>query len=130
MSPRRLLPFVLFAIVSARAEPITRLGQPAELAVRAAGEHGARLPLRPLSDKEDPPRNPALVEAANPEPLLRVQRLDVPATVEVGGMKVEVCPGPLRVTVSDASGAVIQKLVFNDDGSVDFRLDGQPVLGL
>jgi len=130
MSPRLLFPALLLATIAVRAEPVTSLGLPAELEVRAAGEHGARLTLRPLGDKEDPPRNPAFVEAANPEPLLRIQRLDVPATVKVGGIKVEVRPGPLRVTVSDANGVAIQKLVFNEDGSVDFRLDGQPVLGL
>jgi alpha-glucosidase/alpha-D-xyloside xylohydrolase len=126
-----LLPLALLAAaVAPQAGTITSLGQPAELTIRPAGAHGARITLTPWDGKRDLPKNPALVAAADTKPALRIRQLDTPATVEVGGMKVTVQPSPLRVTFSAPDGAAIQELTFQDDGGVDFRLDGQPVLGL
>jgi alpha-glucosidase/alpha-D-xyloside xylohydrolase len=121
----------LFAMLHiAQAETLTSLGQPAELTIRPAGEHGVRVTLMPLREKRDLPENPALVAAANTKPVLRIQQLDVPAAVEVGGLKVTVRPTPLRVSLAGSDGAVVQELTFREDGGVDFLLDGQPVLGL
>ena len=131
MRPHILLPLVLLALaVAPHAGTITSLGQPAELTIRPAGHHGVRVTLQPVHTQGSLPQNPALVAAADTKPELCIRQLEVPAHVEVGGMKVTIHPSPLRVTFSAADGSPIQELTFQDDGSVDFRLDGQPVLGL
>ena len=47
---------------AAQAQPITTAGQPAQLDVRAAGEHSLRITLKPVSMKEDFPINPAITD--------------------------------------------------------------------
>jgi alpha-glucosidase/alpha-D-xyloside xylohydrolase len=37
---------------------------------------------------------------------------------------------PLSVTITTAPGDTVQRLIFERDGTLSFRLDGQPVLGL
>ena len=45
-----------------QAQQITVAGQPAQLDIRAAGEHSIRITLKPLSYKEDFPSTPALAD--------------------------------------------------------------------
>ena len=53
--------FLAFA-EAAEAQPITAAGQPAQLDIRAAGEHSIRVTLKPVSFTDDFPINPALAE--------------------------------------------------------------------
>lgn len=104
--------------------------EPAELTIRAAGAHGVRVSLIPLSRLGQDYPTPALVEHAAGEPRLQLRELDDIARVEVGDLRLEVRNDPLRVTVSAADGRAIQELTFQKASEVAFRLDDQPVLGL
>ena len=48
----------------------------------------------------------------------------------VGKLNVEVRPGPLTLVVRNAAGQLIQEVVFADDGTLSFKLDEHPVLGM
>ena len=48
----------------------------------------------------------------------------------VGALSVEVRPNPLTLRITNRAGALIQEIVFESDGTLSFRLDEHPVLGL
>ena len=112
------------------AQQVTAGGRPAQLDIRAAGEHSVRITLKPLDFEGDFPATPVLVERPYPRPALSLRRVDRPVRHRVGNLSVEVRPAPLTVAVTDPEGRPIQTIVFEDDGTLSFRLDDQPVLGL
>ena len=114
---------------AAHAQPVTTGGQPARLEVRAAGEHSLRVTLAPVTFKGPFPVNPSLVERTYPAPAVTVTTVTAPLRKKIGGLDVEIRQGPLTLRVSQG-GRLVQELVFAADGSLSFRLDGQPVLGL
>src|SRR5204863_452936 len=95
----------------------------------AAGEHSVRITLKPLTFRGDFPATPAVVDRPYPAPAISVRQADAPEQRRVAGMDVEVKGQPLTVIVRRA-GRTIQELVFEADGSVGFRLDDEPVLGM
>jgi alpha-glucosidase/alpha-D-xyloside xylohydrolase len=123
---------LLTAVTSAQNQTATLMagGQPAELTVRAAGDRAVRVTLKPLSVTGDVPATPALVDKPQAAPAIRVRSVSRPVRATVGALQVAVSPAPLTVTVSTKAGRVVQQLVFNDDGTVAFQLDDQPVLGM
>ena len=125
-----LLAFVLTADRAATAQQITAAGQPAQLDVRVAGDESIRVTLRPLSFKNDFPENPALAARTYPSPALSVREVARPLQRRVGKLNVEIRPGPLTLVVRNAAGQLIQEVVFADDGTLSFKLDEHPVLGL
>src|SRR6266568_1882428 len=110
----------LATVVSVPAQPITAAGQPAQLDIRAAGEHSIRVTLKPIGFAGDFPFTPAMAERSYP----------APATAKVGTLRVDVRPNPLTVVVANAAGQPVQTLVFEPDGNLSFGLDGQPGLGM
>jgi len=104
--------------------------QAAQLDIRAAGERSIRVTLKPESFEGEFPFSPALDERDYPAPAISLREIDEPITEQVGNLKVEVRPGPLRIIVTNADGKPVQELVFEDDGSLSFKLDDQPVLGM
>ena len=114
----------------AGAQTITAAGEPAQLDIRQAGEHSIRVTLTPLSFAADLPFHPAIAERVYPKPALSLRSIAKPVTRDVGNLKVEVRPQPLTVVVSTKDGRPVQELSFREDGSLAFRLDGQPVLGM
>ncbi len=48
----------------------------------------------------------------------------------VGALSVEVRPNPLTLRITNRAGTLIQEIVFESDGTLSFRLDEHPVLGL
>lgn len=133
---KRALPpsFCLFLAcaftLGAEAAELRSAGQPAELAIRRAGEHALRVTLKPLSYAPDFPQGPLLPEKAYPEPVIRLREITSPVQATAGDLRVEVSGEPLTVRVRSNSGALIQELAFAADGSIAFQLDGEPVLGL
>ena len=121
---------LLIAIGAANAQEITAAGQPAQLDVRAAGEHSIRVTLRPTSFATDFPENPAVAERAYGSPALTLRELTRPARRRVGNLNVEVRGNPLTVTVTNSRGQPVQELVFEADGSLAFRVSDAPVLGM
>lgn len=109
--------------------PLVTAGNPAELNIRVVGEGALRVTLKPLEFKPELPANPALLDRAD-APVLRLQEISEAKEITAGGLKVSVKPDPLTVRVSSADGVLIQQLAFQNDGSIAFPLDDQPVLGL
>jgi alpha-glucosidase (family GH31 glycosyl hydrolase) len=121
---------VSLGAAGAQAQPITAAGQPAQLDVRAAGEHSIRVTLKPVSVKEDFPVNPALVARSYPSPVLSLREVTRPVRRRVGALSVDLRPNPLTLRVTNTAGALVQEIVFENDGSLSFKLDDHPVLGM
>jgi alpha-glucosidase (family GH31 glycosyl hydrolase) len=121
--------FILCSIVT-HAQQLTTAGKPAQLAIRQAGDHSIRITLKPTSFKEEYPFTPALIERRYPAPVILLTTLDKPVKKKVGNLYVTVQPNPLTVTVTSLSGNLIQKLTFNTDNTLSFKLTGEPVLGM
>jgi len=104
--------------------------EPAQLDIRAAGEHSIRVTLKPLSVEPEFPFTPALAEREYPAPAIRLRQITEAVKAKVGALNVEVQPSPLTIVVTTANGQPIQKIVFEDNGSLSFAIGGQPVLGM
>jgi alpha-glucosidase (family GH31 glycosyl hydrolase) len=114
---------------AAQTAPITTAGQPAQLDVRAAGEHSVRITLKPVGLKELPP-NPALADRREPAPAISLRTLTRPVRKDVGALSIEIRPEPLTLRVTNRAGRLLQTIGFDADGTLSFALDDQPVLGL
>ena len=112
------------------AQPITAAGEPAQLDVRAAGERSVRITLKPVSFKEEFPVNPAVVARRYAPPALSLREVTRRVRRTVGALSVEVRPNPLTLRITNRAGALVQEIVFESDGTLSFRLDEHPVLGL
>jgi alpha-glucosidase/alpha-D-xyloside xylohydrolase len=121
---------LLVASAAAQAQQITAAGEPAQLDIRAAGERSIRVTLKPLSFPRELPENPALAERSYASPVLSLREVTEPVRARVGELNVEVRPDPLTVIVTNAVGQRVQQLVFENDGTLSFLLDDQPVLGM
>ena len=103
----------------------------AVLEIRHAGDNSLRISLLPASMGGVLPETPLLAEGRQySEPLLRVDIAGKPVSATSAMLRVDVNPSPMTVSVYERSGRLIQKLSFNEDGSVSFILDGEPVLGM
>lgn len=105
----------------------------ARLDVRAAGEAGVRVTIRPIGSKDEFPYTPALIKRQYPRPAISLRQLDSdfqPVEARVGNLKVKVRAKPLTVVVTTLDGQSVQQLAFTSDGRITFALDDQPVLGL
>ena len=114
----------------AQAQSITAAGQPAQLDIRAAGDRSIRVTLKPVSFKDDFPAHPAIVDRKYPAPALSIRELTRPRRVRVGALNVDVRPSPLTLIVTNSSGQAVQEIVFEEDGSLAFKMDAQPILGM
>ena len=117
-------------LAPAQAQSITAAGQPAQLDIRAAGDRSIRVTLKPVSFKDDFPAHPAIVDRKYPAPALSVRELSRPRRVRVGALNVDVRPSPLTLIVTNSSGQAVQEIVFEEDGSLAFKMDAQPILGM
>lgn len=120
----------LFLCATAGAQQMTTAGQPAQLDIRAVGDGAIRVTLQPIARRGKLPYSPAIAERAYAAPALSVTTLAGPMKRRVGTLTVEVRPDPLTVVVSTATGALVQRLVFERDGTLSFALDDAPVLGM
>jgi len=124
-----LLIFIL-GLFNAQAQQITVAGQPGRLDIRVAGENSIRVTLKPLTFKDDFPSNPALVTRNWPVPVISLLTIDKAVRKSVGDLIVEIQPNPLTLIVTNKKGQTIQHITFNQDGTMSFKLNGQPVLGM
>ena len=74
----------LATVVSVPAQPITAAGQPAQLDIRAAGEHSIRVTLKPIGFAGDFPFTPAVTERSYPASAVSLRDITAPATAKVG----------------------------------------------
>ena len=112
------------------AQQITVAGRPSHLDIRAAGPASVRVTLVPLRYRRELPYSPAIADRVYAEPSISVSALSRPVRRRVGQLKVEVRSAPLTVTVTTLRGAAVQRVTFEDDGTISFALDDAPVLGL
>lgn len=124
-----VLSFLATPVIAA-AQTITAAGQPAQLDVRLAGESSLRVTLKPITYKADFLENPAIVTRKYPAPALSLREISRPVERKVGIFTIEVRPNPLSLSVRRGDGRPIQEIVFEDDGTLSFKLDEHPVLGL
>ena len=136
-SPRRRVlqrvAILLVALVGAArvdAQSITAAGEPAQLDVRVAGERSIRITLKPVGFKDDVPGHPAVVDRRVPGAGAQSSRARAPVHAKVGALSVEVRPDPLTLRRHEPRRRPVQELVFEHDGTLSFRLDDQPVLGM
>lgn len=129
---RYILAVIAVALGAAQPTPAVLMtaGQPAELQIRAAGERSVRVTLKPISFTADFPATPAVVDRVYPAPAIRLRSISRPVVQRIGTLSVSVSASPLTVTVNNLAGQLVQKLVFEADGTLAFALDAQPVLGL
>jgi alpha-glucosidase (family GH31 glycosyl hydrolase) len=125
-----LLPVLLGCVAAAEAQQITADGQPAQLDIRAAGDHSIRVTLKPVSATSGLPINPALAERSYPAPALSLRAITRLTRKTIGTFRVEVRPNPLAVVVRNAAGRRVQEVIFETDGTLSFALDEHPVLGM
>ena len=111
-------------------QQLTAAGKPATLEIRAAGAHSVRVTLKPTDFTPALPDHPALVERTYPAPAIALREVSKPVQQTIAGLRVEVRPSPLTVAVRTPAGRLVQELTFNDDGTLAFRLDDAPVLGM
>ena len=125
-----LAALLIVACVSAQAAPILSEGKPAQLDIRAVGDSSLRITLRPLDYAREFPDSPSLVRRRWPEPAIELREIDGILNKRVGPLYVTISDNPLTIDISARDGRSIQNIVFGEDGTVSFRLDDRPVLGL
>src|SRR5262245_44615401 len=132
MPRHRLAALVVAALSSApaQAQTVIAAGEPAELAVRAAGERSIRITLKPVGFTDAFPVNPAIAARPYTPPALSLRTVTEPVRRKVGALSVEVRPDPLTLRITNGAGILVQEIVFENDGTLSFPLDDQPVLGL
>ena len=116
--------------VAGQAQQITVAGQPARLDIRSAGQHSIRITLKPLSFKDDFPLTPPLAKTNYPMPVISLLSINKVVKKEIGNLNVEVRSNPLTIIVTNKEGQPVQDLIFNENGSISFKLNDQPVLGM
>lgn len=113
------------------AQPLMVAGRPVTLQIRPAGDRSLRVTLKPTSFTPDFPSTPAIVDRAYPPTIIRLTGAPPTALrVTTAAFSVSVTTSPLVVTINNRDGRLIQRLTYNDDGTVAFELDDQPVLGM
>lgn len=117
-------------VTSIQAQKITAAGEPAQLDIRPAGQHSIRVTLKPVSFKEPYPFTPAVVDRKYAAPVISLREITMPVKKKIAGLVVEVTASPLSVLVTNETGQAVQRLIFENDGSLSFQLDEHPVLGM
>jgi alpha-glucosidase (family GH31 glycosyl hydrolase) len=121
---------LMWVSAMASSGPITVAGQPAEIRIRASGDHSLRVTLAPLSFEGVFPFSPGVAERPYPAPALVLRSLSNPIRKKIGALSVEVRAAPLTIVVTNSAGKRVQEIAFQADGRMTFALDNQPVLGL
>ena len=122
---------IAFGIFSeTHAQEITAANKPAQLEIRRAGAASIRVTLKPMSFSNESPYTPAVAERQYSRPEISLRGLSKPVTKKIGEIMVEVRPSPLTLIITNNKGQNIQRIVFENDGTLSFKPDGQPLLGL
>ena len=112
------------------AQQITTNGEPAQLDIRIAAENSIRVTLKPVSFKENFPYTPALAERNYPSPVISLRDINNTVKKQVGNLKVEVHSNPVTIIVTNDKNELVQQIKFNDGGTISFKLNNQPILGM
>jgi alpha-glucosidase/alpha-D-xyloside xylohydrolase len=130
--PRSLILALASLALSAlvQAAEIRAADQPAQLDIRAAGQHSIRVTLKPISFQPDFPFTPALADREYAAPAISLREITQTVKARVGSLNVEVLANPLSIVATSTDGKPIQHIIFHDDGKMSFRIGDQPVLGM
>jgi alpha-glucosidase/alpha-D-xyloside xylohydrolase len=120
----------LGSVASLYAQPIVVAERASHLSVRPAGNASIRITLAPNDYRRAVPFSPAVADRSYPAPAITLTALSRPLKRQVGQLHVEVRPSPLTVTVTTLAGTPVQRLTFENDGTLSFALDDSPVLGM
>lgn len=111
-------------------QPITTMGQPAQLQIGAAGNHALRITLKPQKYDMESYGHIVFEDKTKTEYAIDITELNGTLTKSINGLAVNVSGNPLTVTVKNNMGDLVQELVFEADGNVSFAIDESPILGL
>ncbi len=124
-----VISMLLASTVAGQGRQITAAGQPAQLDIRPAGDVSLRITLKPVSYRAEFPATPAVADRRYAAPALSLREITKPVQRTIGALQVDVRPNPLTVTVRNA-GRLVQEVTFEADGTLSFKLDEHPVLGM
>jgi alpha-glucosidase (family GH31 glycosyl hydrolase) len=127
---RYFLALAFLASSPVYAQRITTAGQPAQLDVRVAGERSIRVTLKPTSYAPNYPSTPVVAQRTYPAPIISLRQIASPVSRRVGNLNVQVRPNPLTLVVTTTSGQPVQRVVFENDGTLSFAVADAPVLGM
>ncbi|HWR37587.1 MAG TPA: TIM-barrel domain-containing protein [Clostridia bacterium] len=97
--------------------------------IRAAGAASIRVTLKPVGLR-DLPANPSVADRAYPAAPISLRQITSPVKRKVGNLNVEVRPNPLTLIVTNATGVLVQEIVFDADGNLSFKTGNSPILGM
>ena len=100
------------------------------LEVGSVNEKGIRITMMPSEFDKSLLNTPILNKGFKTEPELSFSSLTEDIDQEIGDLKVAITSDPLSIEVKDANDKLIQKIRFNSDGTVEFQLKDQLVLGM
>jgi len=126
--------FLLIVIFSLVLQPdlfsqqLIVAGKPSRLDLRKAGENSIRITLKPLHYQKDFPSTPAVVERIYPSAVISLEKSNS-IKKTIGIFKVEITQKPLNVSIYK-QGRLVQRFVFNDDGTLSFNISNEMILGL
>lgn len=113
-----------------QATQITTGSKPGQLDIRPVTAHCIRITLKPLTFENEFPFTPVLAERSYPEPVVSLHQLGGPFNKKVGNLTIQVQPKPLRIIVISEKQQPVQDIIFEDDGSMAFKVSDQPILGM
>jgi len=116
--------------VQVAAQQITAAGKPAQLDIRQASENSIRVTLKPVSFSDDFPFTPSLADRKYPAPVISIRSIDQPLKKKIGTLWVELTPNPLTLLVTNAQNEMVQRIVFEPNGHLSFKVGNHPVLGM
>ena len=108
---------VLFFSESIFAQQLNTAGVAAELLIRQIGNGCIRITLKPLSYKEEVSKNPALVNAAYPPPVIRIRSIDKKIVQHIGNLTIDITGSPLTIHITNRQQQLVQHLVFETNNS-------------
>ncbi|MFD2099006.1 TIM-barrel domain-containing protein [Flagellimonas iocasae] len=111
-------------------QPITTMGQPGQLQIGAAGDHALRITLKPQDYDMDSYGHIVFEDHEKTAYTIDVTELRGDLTESINGLEIKISPNPLTITVTNEAGEMVQQLVFDADGNVEFAIDESPILGL
>ncbi|MEX1010493.1 MAG: TIM-barrel domain-containing protein [Balneolaceae bacterium] len=113
-------------------ETIRYAGQPAELSLVQVSERTIEVQLSPIGSDGQPvelPSSEVLIDFPR-NPIATWRTLYETEFHEVGNLRVEVQPDPLRVVVRNSDGDLVQSMTWDEEtGAIAFNTDA-PVFGL
>jgi alpha-glucosidase/alpha-D-xyloside xylohydrolase len=108
------------------ALPLAAVIHAQELTVARVSDCTVEIRVGPKDDK--PQKSPMLVEFPREEKWRGLVE-QAPPTVDAGGLRLEIERSPLTITARRKDGTVVQRLAWQEDGSMTFKTDA-PVFGL